>query len=622
MSRITNTIKCSVICLCILVMGCSTPEYIKRNRLLVMEGNIETAVENYRSLLQKDPQNAEIRYELSRALYEGGDYESAVREIQKAILLEPQVDDYRLLAGKLHYEVGDYFNATNHLLNLLLLNSQSLEGYLYLGKVYNKTGKKDEALKKLETGISIEPAYFELRYQWCSIRFQQLTSRSDRIRLDELTGDGKGSSPVDRKTAVEDDIRALLVRTKEALRLKPHSIKGNILLSRIHQSLGEINKARRVLISLAESEKPDDRIFYNLALLDYTIGNLNRALESVHQMEERSLESKILEIRIELQLNPENRLGQEIDRLIADNADIAELHCLQARFFMESDNYAKAERSVQECIQLNPENAMAHFLLFVILDGQSDEYGARLSLKKAFKLAPFDTAIRKEYIRTLLSQGRISEAESLLEHPSLNDTDPDVLYFKGIIQRKRENYKEARSFFESASKHAFLPNIEAAYANLLIDQRYYEKAEDRIDKAETHFPQNLDLAVAKAYLYLKTGDLHNIEPLLKPHLQERSGKGKIHLILAETRADLGKLAASLDILSEGLDLWPGNIELIQMYTLFLGLAEQYSPAIALLEKAQTYQHEYNRLFDLRLKEYYFRVKRMTQFKEKIIYKIR
>lgn len=602
----------------VVLSACSSSELIRQNEFLMADGRIDEAVSNLEKALISEPDDHEILYLLAQALFQKERYDQAYQEIHKAILLEPQIDSYRLLAGKIAYADKDYFKATNQLINALLLNNTMLEGYFLLAKTYQEIGNIEEAIGQLETAVSIEPMFFEAQLLLHELEFNKQQQRvateqetDERSKVNTATGQTAESNELSPELAVKELIESF----HETLRSNPKSVEGAILLTEMYLFLGETPRARQVLTRwLEENGYSSEKIVLRLAEIEYQNGKFAEANAYLKQLTDPSLDAKILMIKLDWQTDPGPGYEEQVNALLEEHPGEKELLLMKGQLLLDRGELIEAEKILQQCIDSDPDHSACYFHLSQVLDAQKDSFGAQWALDKAFELAPLNATVRIEYAERLIENRQYDEAEAVLDHPSMSDTDPTVAFLKGRIAKVRSDYQTAVELFNVAKNQIYSVLIEAELAEIDIRQGKYQSAEHRLKKIEASAPGHLEIAIKKAMLFMKTGRLEMIPPLLTPHVETPQGKGRVHLLLADALLQLDQLEQAQTILEDGLQRWPRHVELTQALTLYQGLTGDYDRAIERLLDIQAYSHKYEELFHYRLLFYYFKAGRKEDFK--------
>ncbi len=600
--RVQSVLIFSVIWL----IGCSGSQDLSRYDLMIADDQIESAIESYREMLVEDWENIEIRYRLANALFLIEKLDEAQDEIEKVILLEKQNDEYRLLAGKIAYGRKNFFDATNHLINTLLLNNRSIEAYYYLALTYRETEKTTDSLKQLETAIGIEPMNFEAQLLWCEISYNTLISSSSTSNKNKKATEESST----RESFVE-----LAERLKKALLFKPNSAEGNILLAKIYQAISEVQYAKALLLDFESKNPVNDNITYEIALINYSMGDFQDTLEYLNRIVNPSGKSRILKLRTLIKIDPLGDYQTQVKELREEMPESPEIWLIQGELEYLKGELTQAERSLQNSINLNPGFSTSYYVLSKVFKAQRDSFGTEWALSKAFELAPFDTEIRIDYIREHIATGDYQAAGSALQHSSLNAMDSDVVFLKGLLAKNKKDYGTAEKSFNYVRQFDYSVEVEAELAGIEIAKDRIKLAENRLNHVESIYPGTLPVALQRAAIFEKMGKTDQIPSLLKPHLSNPKGKGKVHLLTGEAHGRLGDLSAAINVLKKGLEKWPRQLDLVQAYSFYLGLAGRYDIAIEVLEDIQSFDHTLKLMFYHRLKTFYYQSGKMEKYKQ-------
>jgi len=573
--------------------SCSRHEYLRKNDLLMADGRLAEAEANYRALIAEDPEEGELHYQLARVLLAAGSPAAAMASINRAIIIDPLLDRYQLLAGKIRYAEKNYFDAIEHLTNAVTLNPQLLEAYYYLGSAFRKSGQNDKALEQLQTALSLEPLYFDAHLGWTQVRFEQLVKTASTA--------GGGQPP----ETVEKDFKALAETFESALAIEPGSVPGNLLLADIYTTLGADFRAISLLRKRIDDFGSDDRILMALAELEYRRGRFETSRQLLSKLQAGDqLPAQLLRLRIALRSGTSSE-NDGLERLLVQHPGSAELQLLAAQYALEQGNPGRAERLIQKCLELSPDYAEAYFTLSRVHAALDDLSGAEWTLKKALQLAPGNLEIRLAWLHCLLEQGNWYEAEKQLAYFALDRQHPEVMYILGVIAAEKGDDKTAEQLLEEVARVQYAARVEIRLAEIDTRSARYRQAENRLRRADEFFPRNLEVALAWAELLLQTDRAAQIPALLDPYLPAKNGRGRVHLALAEALLQAGEIPSALKTLQQAVQRWPRNPDLVQAYTLHLGLSNRHAEAVPLLEEMQRIHHKFSRLFYFRLREFYF-----------------
>ena len=124
---------------------------------LVDIGKYQEAMEIFKKLIEKNPQNARYYAWLGVVLFKMNRYEEAVKETQRALDLEPDNAVYHDGLGATLHEMGRYEESLKETQRALELEPDNAEYHKSLGVTLHKMGRYEEALKEKQKAVELEP---------------------------------------------------------------------------------------------------------------------------------------------------------------------------------------------------------------------------------------------------------------------------------------------------------------------------------------------------------------------------------------------------------------------------------------------------------------------------------
>lgn len=319
--------------------------------LFAQSPDAQTAIQTYRDYLGAHPDSIEARSNLGAALARAGRYDEAIAEYNNALATSPDNPALLLNLGLAYYKTGRPAEAAARFERASTLAPQFKDQVtLLLASCYNTLGRFKQAiglLAPLEQQKSADPAF-------------------DYLYGTALIGDGQdaaGSAVIDRILSRGDSAEARLLRS--TLKLRTHDYDGaladlekavalNDHLPGAHGRLGEI------LLAKGDIERARAAFAQELALDpdDFT-SNLNMGVLSKHDQEyadaRRYLESALKTrpndpgvryqiANIDLSTGNLDRARQSLETLIAESPDFAEAHATLATVYYRLNRAADADR--------------------------------------------------------------------------------------------------------------------------------------------------------------------------------------------------------------------------------------------------------------------------------------
>src|SRR6202035_2364081 len=109
------------------------------------QGDVRTAIDDYRQALQLAPGMAEARANLGAALAAAGDFDGAIREDTRALENAPDKNAVRMNLALAYYKKGDWSHARTEFATVHAARPGDLTATMLLGYSDVKAGKAQEA---------------------------------------------------------------------------------------------------------------------------------------------------------------------------------------------------------------------------------------------------------------------------------------------------------------------------------------------------------------------------------------------------------------------------------------------------------------------------------------------
>jgi tetratricopeptide (TPR) repeat protein len=182
--------------------------------------------------------------------------------------------------------------------------------------------------------------------------------------------------------------------------------------------------------------------------------------------------------------------------------------------------------------------------------------------QKAHELAPDDRTIAMAYVELLKRDGRVDDAQAVLA--DLPDA-PGVRFARVAFALSIEQPEEAEAIYRGFSDASYANELEASFqaarsAEMLgLDQEAIDWYA-RVDRGE-----NALLAVMRrAVLMAARGDIEAARNLLASTRIRREPEIQLQTYLTESQIliEAGRKEDALEVLSEGLEVMPGNVDVL------------------------------------------------------------
>lgn len=343
------------------------------------------AVSVLRRLLQKTPDDAELRLRLARTLEKAKKLQDAVREYEAAL---PRLDPKDKLAvyktlGFLYTETADQDKAIASYLKAAELDKKDVNLYYNLATLYEKAGDKEKANQFLAQAVALQPEDLESRLNLAE-------SLLNKGNLDEA--------------------QAYL---DEVLRRKPDSLRALMLLIQIADKRGD-KKMLKDLYERANVLLPDNEvILYNLAVLEYETGDWAKSLSHFENyLKNHPKDAETLRFLFDLyrKVKKEDSAFATAKALLSLNAGDPAPYPFVFEYLNGRNDFKQMAEIMETGVQARPENVeLRQYLVFALLKlGREDEAAVQLSQMATLK--PKDVNLLLQLARLQESQGNGKEA--------------------------------------------------------------------------------------------------------------------------------------------------------------------------------------------------------------------
>jgi len=410
------------------------------------------------------------------------------------------------------------------------------------------------------------------------------TSRAQStITTQMLIGDAVNAEDLPKYTDVDEAIKRFLNRDVLAARTFLDTAKKknaalppvDLLMAKLYFLAGNAGMGRATLEKTA-NDNPEDP--------EPTLLLADQALQQQRLIEADALYDKALELTSKFNGAPKRKRNFEI-RSRAGRAQVAK----------RRKNWDTAAKDFRTLLQLDPDNAMGHFLLGQTLFSQQQDaegYKEFVTAKSKEKNLPdpyvatalmydelknkdkaqqaFDRALANSksdpntivpYVRWLIKQGgsaNLSKAEQLLSDArKANPGDLNLLILSGVVARMEKKMKPAEDYFVEALGIAPAQvDVINQLALLLIEQQPKEKRERARQFAAMSAQlnsQSADAQITFAWVLYQLGLLADANQALQTGLQQGNPGPDSSYLVARILVDQNKPDAAKQILKVALE---------------------------------------------------------------------
>ena len=335
------------------------------------------AVSVLRRLLQKTPDDAELRLRLARTLEKAKKLPDAIREYEAVMSrLDPKekLAVYKTL-GFLYTETGDPDKAVASYLKATELDKKDVNLYYNLATLYEKTGDKEKADQFLAQAVALQPEDIESRLNLAESLFNKGNPDEAQTYLDEV------------------------------LRRKPDSLRALLLHAQIADKKGDKKRLKELYEKVYALAPDNEIVLYNLGILEYEAGNWGKSLsyfETYLKNHPKDVETLRFLLDLYKKEKKEDSAFAAARALLSLNAGDPAPYPFVFEYLNARSDFRQMAEIMETGIQARPENVeLRQYMVFALLKLEKEE-AAAAQLGQLAKLKPKD-------VNLLLQLGRLQE---------------------------------------------------------------------------------------------------------------------------------------------------------------------------------------------------------------------
>ena len=555
--------------------GLSEAEYLARAEAAKTQGDYTATIIDLKNVLQENPANAQGRYLLGETYLEIGDYLAAEKELFEAQNLGVSADSVLPLLSYAFLRSGqleklealdinsvaedqgraeiladkgvgalisaDINKAALYTEAALGLAPDNLRVIVTNARVADTRLEEDYALTELDRAFAIDPNYAPAWSLLGDLQYgqQDLVAAVDSYSK-AIANSILHSDELLRRTQLQISLQRYDEAQKDLNKLKsmyPKASNVNYLQGVILRQKGSLPEARDAFEASVLSNNKNALALYNLASVQYTLGELQQAQSHVNQylsVVPNSSNGLLLSAQIHLQQGDFNSARKALTQLLEDSTYSQTAKGLLAGVELRSGNAGKAANLLAELVSSMPESATlrVQFAIALIQSGQVaagiDELEAGLQIDPTLEAA-HTTLIRTQVAQQSPDEAKVAATNYLERFPS----NPDALTLAGEVYQYSGNQARAVELFEAAIKQdPSHPQANHNLASYAADNKDYAAARSRLEAVLKGNKDHLKTLINLAALEATVGDKAAYELRLQQASAAHPDQPQPQLILA------------------------------------------------------------------------------------------
>ena len=459
---------------------------IAKVQLLREAERFDEAVEEYRKLIDADPEEYGYRLTLARLFASEGRLADAETVLREAIAegvgeSAPKFHLVELIANQRGPEAGE--------LELRKLIEESPEEHVLrlrlagLVLAAEKTAEAEEILKSVADANGYGPHGTGARLGLAHIHL----SRNEPEPAAMLIGGILEQDPTNgdalflraQMALTANDADAAITDLRTVLRDQPSAKPALVLLERAYLQSGNLELAEETAFRTTEVDPEDTSARLRLATLKAQRGNRPAALELLETVSEADANAEIA----------------------------AQTLQIRAALLINEEKWEEAEWAIRQLAELPDQESRASYLTGVLNLVRGDQDAAVSAFGEAYELQ--STAIEpiRAMVATHLGRGKPEDAVAFLEGVIQDQPDSPVLYnMRAEIEMRQGDMEAASATLERARDLA--PDWEVPYVNLsraYARQDDFQQAIETLDEGLKKRPDSTVLLAARGEIEMRLG---------------------------------------------------------------------------------------------------------------------
>ncbi len=560
-------------------------------------GNYHMAVQVLEHYNKLKPESPIGYFFLARTYYQLGHYKHAVKLLKFVIKKDPSFAFAHGLLGYIYLKLNKYFLAMesfrqsvelvptdrrffNGYLNALLVyaiklfykgeleeagrlfqyilnnRNSSLTAHLYLAFIFRDLGKPNAALFHLDRVIEASGNDPILHLNRAIILLQKGDRSGGLFELKNV------AKIMNRDIKLSDDIenlnRILAVtlfndkKYKKAIYFASKLLKLNYnqpdlhaLIGESYRNLGEFMKARNHFLRAIEINPTNVALRYGLVMIYWHLSEYTEIIKQLNRIQHLSPDDSIASYYNTLAYA---KLGNDVTKIIAllqreikkTGPDIYLMNAL-GKAYLDASIPDLAVNWFKRSLRLDEKNEEALLYLLEAFKNLNNEPELVACYERYLKIKPENVPIRKEFIRFLIDRKMFNKALNHIDIAlSYEPQNTKLMEVKAFCHRVLNEFTYSYiTYFKLLSINPDSIDYLLGTTYSLIKLDLLEKATRLLQKARSHFKNNLSILKFLAYCNYQSGNYEEALEIYRKVIGENNRDWQAYMGLANTYKKLG-----------------------------------------------------------------------------------
>jgi tetratricopeptide (TPR) repeat protein len=571
-------------------LGCSRDPNVRKRKYFESgqryydKGKYKEAAIQFTNATQIDPNYAEAHYQLAQTALKTQNWNVAYQELDKTVQLQPDNLQAHLDLANLLIIGREYQQSQEHIDIVLAKDPRNAQAHSVEANLKDRQNDTNGALQEMQKAIELAPdrwdSYLNLALLQVKMNladaaetsFKKAISLNSQATSAELAL-GYFYQQRNRATDAEQTFR-------HAMQVDSKNADPRAALARLYISQGKKAEAEQ-LLKQTKSDLPDNPAAYRM-LGDYyfAMGDVDKAVAeyaSLHQQHSSDLQVKKNYIQILIlrgRLDEANKLNDEI---LKNAAADSEALIYRGQIQVRQGHPSQAAESLQQALNSDTENPIAHYHLGVAFDQMGNLARAESEWREAVRLNPGLVDAQKALaaaemrrndwealngtaghlvetqpgnpdgyvLRAMaeINRGQESKGEGDIRKAiEIAPQSPVGYIHLGNLRARQKQYAEAQKAYEQAlEKDANASDALAGIVNTFLSQNQPQKAVTRIQAQLAKQPSNSNYHFLLGAVLFNNKDLKGAEAELRRSVDLDKSNAEAQIKLGQVQTAQGQV---------------------------------------------------------------------------------
>ena len=495
---------------------------------LIRSGKIDDAYKSLNESLSHFPNNPELNMMVGDILAVRGENERALSHYQTVIEAKSGLARAYLLSGSIYESQEQYEDAEGMYRNILQVEPTNPLGHHYLARMHILKGELKDAQKSINKVLELKPNFIQAR-EWLAWTLE-MQGKSDEAKkqykiLLQLNPLSERSHK--RMASIQDSILPMDIRSRK-YRVAAKEILGT---PDVHSKIGAVYYEQGIYLKaldefqLLRDKGQEKEVLMVLGRIYEILGRLDKAIQEINSLmtiEPQSAHLKIYLARLYSMNKRPEKTVQLIEEAIKIDQNNDSLYHSLAIAYTSIDQLDKATNAMEKAIALSPQKDSYYFELGALLERKGKFELAIKNIKRSIELNPMHSNAHNflGYIYAIqgksldLALGHLNKALSIQPKNGYFLDSLSWIYFKkGESKKALKELKKAMVYTSpDPVLYSHLGDIHFSLTNYSEAGKAWEtslfltleKTEEKTDDIDSELPdpKELEKKIQKARRFL------------------------------------------------------------------------------------------------------------------------